>query len=89
MKQTIFDYTHEQHVRATFVRLLKRRVHYDKTETYTIQVNIAGEDYSVVMQDEFWPENIICRDYVPKNRRNDQMHYSNGGRHYDKNYMFY
>lgn len=73
VKQQIYDYAHERHVRVTYVRLLKKRTHYDNTETYTAQVNMACDDYEQVSSDDgFWPEDIHCRDYVPRQKNNDR-----------------
>jgi len=70
----ITEYAHEQNVRVTYARLLRKRSHYDGTETYTVQVNMSCDDYERVLNDkDFWPPDINCRDYIPRHRQREQQ----------------
>ncbi len=78
IQNIIFDYARTKHVRVTHVRLLRKRTHYDNTETYTVQVNITFDDFDkVINDDEFWPEDIVCREFIPRNQYREQVNRDN------------
>ncbi|XP_048246384.1 uncharacterized protein LOC124145157 [Haliotis rufescens] len=45
VKDLIYNYAKDKHVRVTFARLMKKRMNYNHQDTYTVQVNMVFDDY--------------------------------------------
>ncbi len=67
VQDAIVEYARKVNVIISSVTLLKKWEGY--YPTYTIRINVGSQSADKVIEDTFWPQNVRCREWIPRSKR--------------------
>ncbi|CAH1791447.1 unnamed protein product [Owenia fusiformis] len=101
LRPSLTRYAESRGVTVTWLRVMARKQAGSENEWLLVRVNVIASDFKKALQHDFWPRNVVCREWVSKpmhdksklSPHHDDWHtnahegdYSNNAYHDDNSY---